>query len=183
MALGPDIDPSNTYAGVGRSISSWELVEVELAVLYSIFIGKPNDLDAIVEYGKLHSIFNNRMNAVGKAAASFFLKQPSQEKEGEWSSIDAVARELADKRHQIAHGIVMISSLPSEDAMKVHLNEFAVKPPWYSIFNLTKKSGRHPDVGIWGGGYDYKVADLNDIASTFDTLRERIQRFRQSILT
>jgi hypothetical protein len=76
----------------------------------------------------------------------------------------------------------MNSSLPSEDAMKVRLNEFAVKPPWYSVFNLTKRSGRHPDVGIWGGGYDYKVADLEGIVSAFDALRERIERFRQSIV-
>lgn len=121
------------------------------------------------------------MDALAEAGTHYFQKNPSQEDEGECALIISLARELADKRQQIAHGIVMHSLLPSEEAMKMGLNEFAVKPPWYSIFHLTKKSGRHPDVGIWGGGYDYKVADLDGIASSFNALRERLERFREAM--
>lgn len=182
MALGPDISSANTYGAVGRVISSWERVEMELALLYAVFVEKPNDLDVIVDYGTLHRIFKDRMDALEQASGAFFQREPSQDNEGEWASILLLARELADKRHQIAHGIVMHSQLPSEEAMKLGLSEFAVKPPWYSISNLTKRSGRHPDVGIWGGGYDYKVADLEDIVSNFDALRARIECFRLSIV-
>jgi hypothetical protein len=75
MALGPDIHPANTYEAVGRAISGWERAEMELALLYAIFVGKPDDLDVIVDYGKLHRIFNNRMDALRTEPPTRFFKR------------------------------------------------------------------------------------------------------------
>ncbi len=185
IEFGPDIISENTYAAVGRAISSWEIFELQMAELYSIFVGRHNDLEVITNYGAdpFYATFEKRMTFVGNAAEKYFLKYPSQEIEGTFCSLVGRARELSHKRHQIAHGIVMSCGLPSEKAHKAGLIEYAVRPPWYAIISLTKHSGRDKDVGIWGGGYDYKVADLTTINSEFEALQKIAKNLVSTLLS
>src|SRR4029078_13418082 len=54
-----DFDSNLTYAGVGRVISHWEMLEYKLARLYSAFVGKPDTYYATQEYG-IPNIFRLR---------------------------------------------------------------------------------------------------------------------------
>ena len=44
-----------------KSLSQWELLELELADLYSLFVGSYQSLDAIRKYGKENS-FEGRLS-------------------------------------------------------------------------------------------------------------------------
>ena len=72
-----DFDDSLTYAGIGRVISHWEMLEYRLAVLYSTFSGKPDNFRLIREYGE-PNIFRLRFEALARRAEDYFQAHSNQ---------------------------------------------------------------------------------------------------------
>lgn len=99
-----DDSPDAVFLGVGKVMSGWETIEFELSRLYSVFAGDP-DGDAMREYGK-PTIARLRLEGLSKAANSFFVKRPSQEREGRFLSIVKHLGHFASRRNEVAHGIV-----------------------------------------------------------------------------
>lgn len=58
------------------------------------------------EYGK-PTIARLRLDGLTEAAAKFFIKRSSQEREGELQSIIMRLRHFASRRNEVAHGIVL----------------------------------------------------------------------------
>lgn len=100
-----DPDADMTYCGVGHVLSCWERVEVELARIYSIFVGKPNDLDAIKEYGD-KTIFRRRADDLIQAFENFRVRHCTQDLEGDFEELTDRIAGWSARRNDVAHGIV-----------------------------------------------------------------------------
>lgn len=159
----PDPDINRLFAAVGHCLTTWESLESELSHLYSIFIGKPRQIDALQAYGRDSRIFESRMQSLEMAADDFFVRKPDQSIEGEFTSLLARCRVLAKARHQIAHGIVRavpVYDEPDKDGWVVPSVGFCLWPQWYAFVNLTKHTGK---------SYMYNSAQI-------DHLRHRSRR-------
>jgi hypothetical protein len=148
-----DLDnPDITYAAVGRATSAWETLEAHLSYLYSIFVEKPMLVDAMEEYGRDRRKLPCRIRALNGAADAYFVKFPNQEHQGALRFIIKETKELASKRHQIAHGVVHM--LPAFTGSKNELGYYAdrwgylLMPPWHALYNLTRKG--QDDHYRWG---------------------------------
>lgn len=85
-------------------MTAWESIEFEFARLYSVLVGAP-DGPAIMDYGD-GRIFRDRLARLVKAGELHFMRRPNQPDEGEFSSLCAHASMAADRRNDVAHGIV-----------------------------------------------------------------------------
>lgn len=161
----PDFNIDRLYAAVGHCLTTWEALESEMSHLYSIFVGRPRQIEALQEYGRENRIFSSRMKAIEDAAEAFFVRSPSQRIEGEFRDLVARCRNLAPARHQIAHGIVQGIAMygqPDHDGWVMPTIGYCLSPPWYSFINLTKHQGV---------GYRYSSATIDQVATTFEAAR------------
>ena len=124
-----------TYAGVGRVTSRWEEVEIELAHLYSVFAGTPNESAAVRAYGA-GRIFRDRLGSLNSAADRFFIANPNQVWEGTYGCLRNRALAFSERRNDIAHGVVrqmrwipsLKARMPSAQIVRV---QFCLVPPHY----------------------------------------------------
>jgi hypothetical protein len=100
-----DSNPNYTHMSVGRVLSQWEGVEIQLGYVYTAAAGNPGDWYALLEYGK-GSTSAVRLEIVRKAVTAFFVKHPNQEVEGRVDTLLTTAGLFAARRHDMAHGIV-----------------------------------------------------------------------------
>lgn len=153
-----DKTDSATYEGVGRVISQWEAVEFQLSRLYSAFVGDP-DGESIQQYGT-GRIFRDRLTLLEGVAAQWFIANPSQHSEGHFERLIEQARGFADRRNEIAHGIVFPVHTVSYFVSVMNLPagvRWALVPPYYL---LRKHDERGAPVFI------YTSAELNSLAKT-----------------
>lgn len=101
-----DMTESLTYEGVGRVTSQWETYEGELSHLYAIFSNRYFKPEAYDEYFAVGRTARARVQALEDESERFFTKHPDQKLEGDFQSIIAAAAGYAERRHEIAHGIV-----------------------------------------------------------------------------
>lgn len=125
-----DTNVENTYAGIGRVTSEWENIELVLADLFSLFVGRYQDPLAIQEYGS-ENVFSRRAEHLCNAATGFFQNHPNQSLEGELDELMGRLREYAQRRHDVAHGVVK----PMQWSRSPHAHEesdalhYCVVPP------------------------------------------------------
>jgi hypothetical protein len=134
----------DTYKMVGHALSGWEELEYQLSHLYSHITGRPGAMTALREYGENGRIFADRIARLENAAEPFFTRHPSQEFESRFSEITHSSRKLADRRNEIAHGIVrplqwLQSLLPEYETLRGRASEFALVPPLYTRRKLDEK--------------------------------------------
>ncbi|NBR59873.1 MAG: hypothetical protein EBT89_12050 [Opitutaceae bacterium] len=101
-----DADASITYAAVGRALSAWERLELDLIMLYAGLL-KQRPLDARRNPKYLEAnVFRTRMAEVERAARCYFILHPDQALEGDFRTASNLVTNLSSRRHEIAHGIV-----------------------------------------------------------------------------
>jgi hypothetical protein len=105
LVLNGDKDPNLTFQYVGRVLSQWEGVEIQLGYIYTAVVGKHGDWWALQDYGA-QSGFKRRFSTLEKALDSYFIKHPSQEVEGKLKSFLEKVDKFAARRHDVAHAIV-----------------------------------------------------------------------------
>lgn len=106
LATRGDDHESKTFEAVGHVMTGWEQVEMELACLYAAFLGvQPLAAIAMPEYVKAR-VFWQRRDVVLEAAACYFQRYCSQELEGKRDGVMAAVNGFADRRNDVAHGIV-----------------------------------------------------------------------------
>jgi hypothetical protein len=133
-----DASPGTTYAAVGQTLSLWEDMEFEFAVLFSIFEGSPGKIALIEEYGVKGRIFEARMKCLEESAAKYFAARCSQELEGDFGGLVDEAYRLAIRRHQIAHGMVTGIDIASNiEATRVR-KAYWLTSPMYAVARLNK---------------------------------------------
>jgi hypothetical protein len=102
-----DDEVDATYAGVGRVISQWEMIEVELSQIYAWLVKRPEEIDAVRLYGEGKRIFEERIKGLLLVADHcYFQWNPHQETEGELRALVRLASNFAARRNDVAHCIV-----------------------------------------------------------------------------
>jgi hypothetical protein len=165
-----------TYAGVGRVISSWEAVEVQLAHLYTVFIGRPHEHHAIRAYGSPR-IFADRLVLVRRAADQYFVSAPDQAVEGDVTELLERVRRYSDRRNEVAHGIVRQMSwvralrdrLVSDAVGKF---QYCLVPPHYTF---RKFDGQNQPT------YAYTSAELLTLNERLFWLAQEVSDLRQRV--
>ena len=95
-----------TYAAVGRVLSQWENIEGELSHIFALCIGKMWTNEAYDQYYAEGKTTKSRLCTVEETARQYFISSPNQEAEGCLRRLIEGARGFADRRHEVAHGIV-----------------------------------------------------------------------------
>ncbi len=165
-----DADREDTYAAIGRAISCWEELEINLAGLNSVFVGKPGDLDAIKEFGQNNATFSWRLTALRNSAATYFTHHCCQDCEGDFDAICKRASDLSNSRNNIAHGVVQ-EMVWLTDPIKLEkyaspIIRHVVATPWYMSGKLNVVSGS----GL--GSYE-----INLLGSRFIALANDVHQF------
>lgn len=172
-----DDDERLTFEGIGRALTQWEAVEFQCARLYSIFVG---DFDGptIQQYSEGHGFFQQRLTGLKAKAKNYFVQHPNQESEGNFYCLTSATERFADRRNEVAHGIVFpihnleffktkFSSDVGDEA------QYALIPPYY----LVKKHGTD---GF--PVYAYTSAELLALESRLHTLSDKIGDFRRALI-
>jgi hypothetical protein len=102
-----DATQDKTYAYVGFFMSRWESLEYELSRLHSMFLDAFDETEAMRAYGK-GQIFPQRLDILREAAERHFQSDPNQKREGQLEGLLTEARQYANRRNDIAHGIVFV---------------------------------------------------------------------------
>ena len=170
-----DTDIELVYAGIGRVTSEWEGIEVQLCRIYSFFVGQPDNVTVMHEYG-VGSIFANRFGALKGKAELFFCTYPNQEIEAEFDRLSTIITCLSSLRNDVAHGVVQVMQhYEFFKALAGPLpqgNHYALVPPHHK----------------WRGHnlqavpkYAYASAELRDIAARINNVYGQLTRFRESV--
>jgi hypothetical protein len=162
----------HTYAGVGRVLSQWEVIEIEISGIYAAFTGRYHSVAVRHEYGA-GLIFTLRADLTKKAAQKFFIKKPNQNLEACFDLLMNEVENFSDRRNEVAHGIVrplqFIRLLNVGDRLGL---QFFLIPPIYTkrkfdISNIPK--------------YIYTSKELLNFESALVVLASRLTRFRTSL--
>jgi hypothetical protein len=98
--------PNTTYEAVGRALSAWEELEVNLSHLFGVFSGKdPLSTETYASYGE-ERIFVQRADMLERLASSYFIIKPNQNLEGDFCHLICDTRCFSARRNDIAHGVV-----------------------------------------------------------------------------
>lgn len=155
------------YAAVGLAISMWELVEMHLAVLYTLLTSEQEGEAFIVHFRFDGSAgFRSRSEKVIEAFDRFAMKRPDQVTEGIFRELMHRAGQLSMRRNDIAHGMAMNSMGWAEG-----------DPTGFLLFpayqNFRKWPGEKPSKRP---AYQLNSTQIDAFASAFVDLRHDIER-------
>ena len=163
------------YSAIGKVTSQWERVEFELSRLYSIFVGKPND--AMQEYGK-GRIFRERACAFVESAEAYFINHPNQELEGRLHCLMCLAQGYADRRNEVAHGIVF--DIQGITFFAERMEPEARSKPQFAIIPPYQTLRKHDEDGA--PKYAYTSEEMLNLRAKLFNLEEKISEFRKVLL-
>jgi hypothetical protein len=142
-----DPDQHITFNGVGRVLTMWETVEIELSHIYAICIGQYLQEEGYDRYYESARTTNNRIEAVQHEAERFAIRFPDQGRESAFLCFIRRVCGFADRRHEVAHGVVRPFHFyqpfdPAADPHSLKL-EFCVAPPhfhrnWFDEKNMPR---------------------------------------------
>jgi hypothetical protein len=100
-----DDDQETTFAGVGRVLTQWEMIEVELAQIYGWLVMRPDQIEALHLYGE-PQIFRERIKGLQVVADVYFRWNPQQDAEGGFCTLITNVCNFSARRNDVAHSIV-----------------------------------------------------------------------------
>ncbi len=198
--LQPEGSPTedDVYLAVGRALTAWERIEVQLSELYLFFIGRhysyPNEYRRTVTaslraYGSVNG-FITRFEMIEKAGDIFFhprqfgplqnreldLKLIEQEKklQSRFSTIVEETRGFVARRNEIAHGIVggvRTSPIPSSP------QTYFLSPPYYNSRKYPRGRDEKSRTIFETATYHYTAEDVDYYRNQFCELRKKILEF------
>src|SRR5262245_4153884 len=125
-----DDDIESTFAGVGRVLSQWETIELELSYLYGHLLNQPDDMDIIRQYGDPIT-FNGRIDGLCRVAKDYFKQNPHQDTEAEFCDLVSRARGFSARRNDVAHSIVRPIQWITPQGIGDAPLQFCAVPPHY----------------------------------------------------
>jgi len=169
-----DEHENSVFANVGCVRARWEAVEFELSRLHTWFGGKLDDQALMAEYGK-GPIFRERAKNLERRAEKHFIAHPNQRREGEFRNLLSDCRNYAERRNDIAHGMVFridrITWFREQLKPKLLKREhYALVPPLYAIRYATQKG--YP-------AFAYTSKEMIRIGQRLVKLRHSIAEFRE----
>jgi hypothetical protein len=166
-----------TYAAVGRLISSWEGIEVELSHLYAIFTGQYLKREAYDRYYDNSKNFAGRMRTLEESAQQFFIGASHQNNETDLSELVKKIRGFSVRRHEVAHGIVRpyyhYAPLTGwSDPLDTDRTRTCVAPPhyqrnWFSEHQIPLYVYASPEINSITEKLDHILVELVDFKTRF----------------
>jgi hypothetical protein len=170
-----DKDEAVTFAAVGRALSKWEELEHAMAQSFISLVGYGRCVEAHRAYGSIMAN-KGRLDMIEAAQEAFFLIRKSEEHQAiQKKLVDLMydVKELAKRRNEIAHGIVVIKL--GED-LDDYRDASYVLAPSYST-KTKRKLFVVSDTKImgWAPAYEYSSKEINIIGGWFESLRHPAQ--------
>jgi hypothetical protein len=175
-----DRNPDAIYLAVGRALSKWEGVEVEMGTLFAVFTGgiEPwHYIPAARAYGSVISS-NGRAEMMAQAAEAFFRhfemedRKHSEEIEplkAEFKNITKAYNGWSSRRNDVAHGYVTESQHPD-----YHDDQ----QPIISTYQLFPSHGSSRKWPIdWEPNYKYVAKEIDSFGVAFEALDERVSEY------
>jgi hypothetical protein len=162
-----DSDDDTTYAGVGRVVTEWEQVELALSRLYSLFMGRFEHRETMREYGD-GTVLKGRLERLARAHETFTRRVPDQALESEFDSLIERIRLFAERRNDVAHGLVWPIQWNGPPAIELGPFQFCVVPPDYK-----KKLFDPNNMPL----YVYTRHELDGLQAVFFTLSDEVHHF------
>jgi hypothetical protein len=166
------------FSAVGEALSAWERVENQVANLFCIFVGARVNVDkpapAIRAYGAIIS-FTSRADMLQAAAAAYFLSHPQIAGQQEtWSNLLKELRGFANRRNDIAHGMVEQEFNFKEERS----NGFFLVPGLY----ISKKypTDEPPAYRFIGEQVKHFADEFSDLANSVRVFRFALQTKRRT---
>lgn len=184
-------DPNITYAAVGRALSAWEGVEAQMALLFSVFIGK-HPIESLDE--REGTVFSVRAKNLVKAFEAFRVRYCDQHFEGDFEALMGEITKMADRRNNIAHGVVQVTASFHTETEMLMLktpphHHYGLTPAWYKdtrFSEITLASGQlagylpHPAFMFTSWSMDQYKAHFDSYAQKLNTLYARAWALRQA---
>jgi hypothetical protein len=150
-----DNDRDDIFRGVGKVMTAWETIEFELSRLYSVFAGDP-DGDAMRDYGK-PTVARMRLDGLREIADKFFVKSPSQDREGRFHALLARLQHFATRRNEVAHGIVF--NVQNVAAFTRNFAKDALGKPQFLLIAPYYQIKQHDSSGLPAFGYTARTLE------------------------
>ena len=97
-----DASPETTFAAVGRALSAWERLDLELAILYAALLGvPPSDAIKRPEYRQENTSVG-RLDVIERAFEVYSQTHHDQTIEGDADTLLVDVRGLCNRRNDIA---------------------------------------------------------------------------------
>jgi len=126
-----DDNQDTTFAGIGRVLSQWEMIEAILSHVYAWLVNRPDEIEAIRQYGEGKQSCEQRIKGLLVIADAYFRWNPHQETEGELSVLSNTTRNFASRRNDVAHSIVRPFQWIASPGLDGPL-QFCAMPPDYA---------------------------------------------------
>ena len=97
---------NKTFRYVGLVVTAWESGEFELARLHSVLVEDPDGASLQELYGA-GNIFRDRLSALRREFDRYRVSLCCQYREGEFDYLTAAAEGFSNRRHEVAHGLVI----------------------------------------------------------------------------
>jgi hypothetical protein len=159
-----------TYEAVGRALSSWEIYEGILSVLFSVFV-TPN-LSTRGGMRAYHAVrtFEGRADMLRAASQAYFEEQPETELQKAFKDILTHATAFAPRRNEITHASVG-NFRPAEGNIA---DTYALYPSYASFKNRDLKSQ---------AAYCMTSVELDYFSEHFHTLQKPVTDLMGKIST
>lgn len=160
-----DPDAKQVYEAVGFALSTWEMLENNFSFLFTLFV----DTDSHAARRAYGSLANNtaRTDALRGAAEVFFsewvVNKPEQE---QFQRLIDHFERAAEKRHEIAHGIVM---------NVLDMGHFLIPPDYNSskmAAFLDDEEYKKDTIARLRAQYRYTRNDINEFSRRFGKLAD-----------
>jgi len=161
------------YGSIGRALSSWEHVEIALSDLFTSLLS-PNlyELPAQRAFGSV-TTSGLRSNMLKEAGDAFFMAFPNDDDNAKFDELRKLARQYAERRNDIAHGIVGPYPTPGGP-----VRGLALLPPRHATAKRTliphDKPQRHPPTDR--PNYAYASPEIMFFSAQFYDLSREIHQ-------
>ena len=170
-------DPHDSvlFEALGRALERWEQVELGLSFMYSLFVGDPT-FHRMRDYGA-GKIFRDRLTSLRLASDAWFIRNSNQAMEGRFDRLASAAEGFADRRNEIAHGLVV--DVRGITFWHATMTLASPRSPHFLLVPPLHYLRKHDETGM--PKYGYSSAELNALRRHLEDLEVAIHRFKSDL--
>lgn len=157
-------------------MSIWETLEFQMCIIHSVFCGDPRG-NAMRLYGEKRAL-PGRLDDFTKAAKSYFIRHAgNQPKEGAFDEMLEEVRRYADRRNEVAHGIV--TPISNITFFRRYLRNKKQTLPEYAVIAPYHATRMHASDGL--PRYAYTSTSMATLQKKMESLLLRLQDYERAL--